>query len=106
MVVSKEAYQKEGAWSMLSILFFISFLVTYSAQIVARQFIPFDEALQTAQYADAINRSYHYIGIDGYALYACFKKLYQQYALGVYKYIPQLRIPKIIHQIWLGSPVP
>lgn len=87
------------------------FLIYFSAiawvsPLCAWKHISFDTALRTAQYPDAINRSFHYIGIDGHALYTCFKKLYQQYALGTYKYVAQLRIPKIIHQIWLGSPVP
>ena len=35
-----------------------------------------------------------------------FKPLYDEHMLNNYKYDEQARIPKIIHHIWLGSPLP
>lgn len=34
------------------------------------------------------------------------RELYKQFVLDALVYVPQPRIPKIIHQIWLGSPLP
>lgn len=88
--------------------FVLVFLATIISvpQLNAWKHVSFDTGLKTAQYAESISRSYQFIGIDGYALYGCFKKLYQQYALSVHKAASTLKIPTIIHQIWLGSPVP
>src|SRR5438876_9483420 len=68
--------------------------------------LSFDAGLQTFSNLPAIARSQHYMGIEGTDLYAFFKDLYNKYALNAYKIGPELKIPKIIHQIWLGSPVP
>ncbi len=34
------------------------------------------------------------------------KNLYDTYVVNNIEYNPQVRIPKIIHQIWIGSPLP
>jgi mannosyltransferase OCH1-like enzyme len=66
----------------------------------------FDESMQLEQFGDSIQHTYGVVGIDGNVLYAFFKSLYQQYNLSVIMPSKHLKIPKIIHQIWLGSPVP
>ena len=74
--------------------------------IMPWQHVSFDTGLNTFDNIDAIARSFHYIGIDGINLYSLFRQLYDQYTLSVYKPSNSLKIPKIIHQIWLGFPVP
>lgn len=79
-------------------------LISFS--VSAWQHISFDTALQTVLYPDAITRSFSIVGIEGHALYSHYKQLYKKYAPNVYKSDKILIIPKIIHQIWIGSPVP
>lgn len=69
-------------------------------------YISFDTGLRTIEYPDAINRSMFYMNIDGHALYSFFKRLYQE-GMQLFRIEhTTLKIPKIIHQIWLGSVVP
>lgn len=88
--------------SRLSLIYSLSLF----SSLFSWHHIPFDTALDTFNNLDAIARSEHFMGIDGVDLYHLFKKLYNDYALNVHKSSPVLKIPKIIHQIWLGSPVP
>lgn len=46
------------------------------------------------------------VGIDEQDLHSFFKKRYEQLNPSVIAPDKETRIPKIIHQIWLGSPVP
>ncbi len=81
-------------------------IITWSPSAISWEHVSFDEGLKTFQYIDAVGRSFHYMGIDGVKLYTLFKKLYDENLLNVHKFTSHLKIPRIIHQIWLGSPVP
>ncbi len=70
------------------------------------QYMPFDEAMQKDSFPNAIPATERIIGIDGVALYDFFKDIYEQYNPSVIEQSSELKIPKIIHQIWLGSPLP
>jgi mannosyltransferase OCH1-like enzyme len=70
------------------------------------QYVPFDQAMQKDNFPNAIPSTERIIGIDGTALYDFFKQMYENYNPSVAEKNPELKIPKIIHQIWLGSPVP
>ena len=81
-------------------------LITWSTCLVSWHHVSFDDGLKTIEYLDSIGRSFHYIGFDGVKLYNLFKELYERNALPTQKSHSVLKIPRIIHQIWLGSPVP
>jgi hypothetical protein len=66
----------------------------------------FDVAMQRVTQTKAIGQTELIVGIDGVTLYNFLKTLYDTY--NPLRIAPGevLKIPKIIHQIWLGSPVP
>lgn len=68
--------------------------------------VSFDLAMQKYAYLKQVSFTERILKIDGHDLYSCFKRLYDQYNLSVMQPSDALKIPKIIHQIWLGSPVP
>lgn len=68
--------------------------------------VSFDNAMQKFSYLRQIAFTQQIVKIDGYDLYGFFKNLYDQFNLSVIEPGDTLKIPKIIHQIWLGSPVP
>ena len=51
-------------------------------------------------------KSTFFLGFSGKQLLEEFTKLYNQACLSQSKLAQEKKIPKIIHQIWLGSPVP
>jgi len=69
-------------------------------------YLDFDVAMLTGFHSDALLVTKHVVGIDGYKLMALFKDLYDRHNLS--KIDPQitLKIPKIIHQVWVGCPLP
>jgi len=73
--------------------------------VSAWHYISFDEAMKKSQFPRAIPSTKSIIDIDGQQLYDFFKNLYDVHNLSVVE-DREARIPKIIHQIWLGSPVP
>lgn len=77
-----------------------------SSYLMPRSWVSFEEGLQTFTHVEAIGRSIYYIGIDGIDLYKLFKQLYDQHVPFTRAEGAVLKIPKIIHQIWLGSSVP
>lgn len=68
--------------------------------------LDFDIAMRRADFEQSIARTQQIVGIEGDHLYAYFKLQYQQYNLLEMQPKDRLKIPKIIHQIWIGSPVP
>ncbi len=66
----------------------------------------FDDSMQTKTFPDAIRITRQVLGIEGDKLLNFFKNLYVQNSLAILKPQAELKIPKIIHQIWLGSPLP
>lgn len=69
-------------------------------------YVPFDDAMQKKAYPNAIASTETIIGLDGFALYDFFENIYEENNFSVIEEGTELKIPKIIHQIWLGSPVP
>ncbi len=69
-------------------------------------FVDFDESMQTNLYPNEIATTTRITGIDGKLLYHSLKGLYNKNNLSNILPSKELHIPKIIHQIWLGSPVP
>src|SRR5204863_3262758 len=80
-------------------------LLCFMSNINAWQYISFDEAMKKNQFPRAIPKTQSIVEIDGQILYDFFKDLYELNNLSVIE-VCVARIPKIIHQIWLGSPVP
>lgn len=89
----------------MQVMFCISFLFSGNS-LLSHQYVSFDEGLKTYENLNAIALSEHFIGINGVNLYYLFKDLYERYTLNTQHESIMLKIPKIIHQIWLGSPVP
>lgn len=66
----------------------------------------FDESMKLAASPEAFNFPMSIIGYNSREFYALCKELYKKNNPSVYKGDDELRIPKIIHQIWIGSPLP
>lgn len=66
-------------------------------------YIDFDQALQKDKHIVAMTVTKRTIDIDAEELYAFFKDLYNRFNLSVIKPSTQLKIPKVIHQIWLDD---
>lgn len=91
--------------SLLSILCATS----VAAQQDPWQYVDFDQSMRPQDFPKAIYQTYKVMGIDGRQLYTFFKELYQRNNLTqLRKKGIQLKqkIPKIIHQIWIGGPLP
>ncbi len=91
--------------AMIVPLLFLS-LSLYSSTTAQWPTIPFDTAmhLQPEESSNLYQITTQITEIDGQTLYEFFKNMYE---LQVDATIgSELRIPKIIHQIWLGSPLP
>jgi mannosyltransferase OCH1-like enzyme len=91
------------------IILVLAFLLSVSSPILAAtdwQYAPFDEAMQKNNFPQAIPTTKRIIDIDGEMLYDFFKNVYESLNPSVIEQSNELKIPKIIHQIWLGSPVP
>ncbi|HEV2916999.1 MAG TPA: glycosyltransferase [Candidatus Babeliales bacterium] len=94
---------------IIAFLYFLySYVLISQTQLInnACTYIPFDVAMQKIYYLPEIGNTERIVTIDGITLYNFFKNLYDLHNPAI---IPQKNvpvIPKIIHQIWLGSPVP
>jgi len=71
-------------------------------------YMPFDDAMQIEMYEEAAHsgRTKEEVGIGAKDLLRCFKTLYEQNSFINIRPAATLRIPKIIHQIWIGKEVP
>jgi len=70
-------------------------------------YIAFDDAMKSSTLSPQIYATTtKIIGLNGYLLYEFFKNIYEQHGHLRATTQSTLKIPKIIHQIWLGSPVP
>lgn len=93
---------------------FLSLLMVLSLSLFAHEdlgsynwvYYSFDDAMQLSQYPKAIAITPYIVGLNGEKLYSSFKQLYDTYNLSVVLPSEELKIPKIIHMVWLGSPVP
>lgn len=68
--------------------------------------IGFDEAMQTRQFVKQVLVTKRMIGLSGVQFLGLCKRLYDEQNPDAMPISPTPIIPKIIHQIWLGSPVP
>lgn len=66
----------------------------------------FDELMSLREYPRVLLQTQHILGFDGMSFLMLGKRLYDQYNPSVLPPQQELKIPKIIHQIWIGSPVP
>lgn len=80
--------------------------IMINADIHGWRHLSFDDAMGKKSYPAAIPSTEPIVGIDGQELYDFFEQLYNEHNLSVLSPDIELKIPKIIHQIWLGSPVP
>jgi len=69
-------------------------------------YVDFNESMQITRYPRAVPATMSLVGVDGVTLLNFFRALFEKNNLS--RVIPdqEVKIPKIIHQIWLGSPVP
>lgn len=84
-------------------------LIMVSVHVQAMvQFVyhPFDEAMRLQEFPQAVAITKRVTGIAGNDFLALCRRLYNQYNPAVLAIDEKPRIPKIIHQVWLGSPVP
>ena len=70
------------------------------------KFVDFDVSMQIDLFPKSIAVTRRVVSIDGNELMDFFRQLYQKNNLSNIEIQQELTIPKIIHQIWLGSPVP
>lgn len=84
------------AWSMVS----------HAQSVEPWIYIDFNTAMQTASFLRSVATTQQVVGIEGTALMHCFKSLYDANNPSRIKPSSALRIPKIIHHVWLGSEVP
>jgi mannosyltransferase OCH1-like enzyme len=89
----------------VAIFFFQFLLISLPVQTLWHH-KSFDVAMKKICFTRSIGRTELYLGIDGISLYNFFRDLYDRYNPSVVQCGPTLKIPKIIHQIWLGSTVP
>ncbi len=85
----------------------LSILFSISATIDARRstqfadiFIPFPAAMEGHPYVNAVE------ACDAKNEWQLIKRLYTQYLVTDLDWVDEPRIPKVIHHIWLGSPLP
>ena len=87
---------------------FLSYIACFlcTESLPSWQYHDFDKAMQLTQFPASIARTQHITGIDGSALLHQFRTLYTYYNPSACTEPRHPIIPKIIHQIWLGGPVP
>lgn len=100
-------------YSMLKIVLGISLIpciLDAKEQVVPNYepwlYVDFDVAMLTSKFPESVRITKQVIGIDGDKLLALFRNLYDMNNLSKIQPQKELRIPKYIHQIWLGSPLP
>lgn len=72
-------------------------------------YVDFDISMRLAEYPRAIGATKRIVGIEGQELYDFFKNLYATYNLTALRnrgISMEERIPRIIHQIWIGGQLP
>lgn len=87
-------------------IFGVVVLVSFVSQAAVWRYCDFDEAMKTALFPRAIQVTKQVVGIEGSVLLSFCKYLYEQNNPANITASVAVKIPKIIHQIWLGSPVP
>lgn len=82
---------------LLAIVTFFIFQKRAQKQV---PYVEFDVSMNRAQFPDKLQESY------AQSIYLCLKKIFYQNSPQRVTYHPVPLIPKKIHQIWLGSPLP
>jgi len=88
------------------ILILMLCMSSYTLATPEWHYYPFDTAMRKKDYPQACDATIKIAGFDGNILYDFFANLYEENNFSVLPPSNDLKIPKIIHQIWLGSPVP
>ena len=73
------------------------------------QYIDFDASMKLKEFPHAIRRTREIMGLGGQEVYDFFKKLYERNNLTALRkkgIALDPKIPKIVHQIWIGGPLP
>jgi len=73
------------------------------------RYVDFDVSMRLTEYPRSIAATKRVVGIDGQELYDFFKNLYASYNLTALRnrgISMEEKIPRIIHQIWIGGPLP
>lgn len=70
--------------------------------------IDFDASMHSSSFADVITSAHTYqeLGINGFDMMQFFRSLYTKNCPARIARSSQLKIPKIIHQIWIGKKLP
>jgi hypothetical protein len=70
--------------------------------------VPFDISMRQEKYASTITRqnTEQEVGVSGELFYRFLKKRWESLSYDALTECNTLRIPKIIHQIWIGNGVP
>lgn len=79
-----------------------------STYVCAHQWCEFDESMNKNAGIDIIQspRNKETFGVEGLELYSFFKQLYEKNNPAKISRSTKIKIPKIIHQIWIGKEVP
>lgn len=80
--------------------------IDFSDLYVMQHVIDFDESMQVAVFQQALKTTEKVFGIEGIELLSFFRDLYNKNNMIHVKPQATLKIPKIIHQVWLGGKVP
>jgi mannosyltransferase OCH1-like enzyme len=91
----------------MKIVLFSTFCIFCSVGYAA-YYLPFDEAMVVTRYAQVIAADQHisHFGVTGKVLFDFFYDLYERNSFIQIPLDSHVHIPKIIHQIWIGSTVP
>ena len=92
---------KKGEFMLALLCPFLLFCSSLNAQWPC---IPFDDAMKKNTFPNVYQLTSQIFETDGHDLYDFFKNIFEQQVHQ--KVGTTLKIPKIIHQIWLGSPLP
>lgn len=87
---------------------FLCILLSFSQLMYAQTWPSFDDSMQLATYHHIVSspQNMERLGISGEHLLEFFRFLYDLNHPAYRKPSPKVRIPKIIHQIWIGKEVP
>ncbi len=86
---------------LFSLLCFFS--LSFATKFIYRDF---DDAMQITCYPKAYEMTNRILGYEGKQFYEFGKSLYNQYNPSVFAAQTEPTIPKHIHQIWIGGPLP
>lgn len=92
--------------SLLSLVLLLAIASTGSLMSNEWVYQDFDRSMDLKSHEKSIEQTKSVVEIEGYRLYLFFKKLYEKNNCNQVHRQQALKIPKIIHQIWLGGPLP